>query len=143
MTRRTLLLVLFAAACSACSRPGSAPRSTAEAFLDAHYVRIDLAAAGELASGLARDKIDREIALTKDQAIDRETRQPRINYKLERADETETVAQYAYELTIRPPGMEPFAKLVTVTVRRAGDAWSVTNYSEGDSGEPPPPGNAD
>jgi hypothetical protein len=131
-------VILGFLAIAGCSRPGQAPRATAEAFLDAHYVRIDLPAAQALASGLARDKIEKEIALTKDNRIDGETMQPRVNYTLQRADEAELAALYAYELTIRAPGVEPFYKVVTVTVRHADGAWSVTNYSEGDAREAHP-----
>jgi hypothetical protein len=55
-----------------------------------------------------------------------------VNYKLKRSDETAAAAQYAYELTIRPSGMDPFVKLVTVTVRSHDGGWTVTNYSEGE-----------
>lgn len=128
-----VVVAVLSAGLLACSRPGSSPRGTAEAFLDAHYVRIDLAAAEELASGLARDKIANEIALTRDQQIDGETLQPRVNYKLQRVAETDTAAQYAYMLTIRPPGTDVLSKVVTVTVRNTSGQWSVTNYSEGDT----------
>ena len=138
-----LVAAVLVVALPACSKPGSVPRSAAEAFLDAHYVRIDLTAAETLASGLARDKVEKEIALTKGQEINRETLQPRVTYKLQRADETKTVGQYAYELTIRAPGADPFHKLVTVTVRSLDGAWSVTNYSEGDAAGDAPPSHPD
>lgn len=135
MTRsatRAVVAAALASAVLACSQPGSSARATAEAFLDAHYVRIDLDQTRELVSGLAKDKVEKEILLTKDQHIDGETLQPRVNYKLHRADEAGAAAQYAYELTIRPPGVDPFAKLVMVTVRNDAGAWSVTNYNESD-----------
>jgi hypothetical protein len=129
---RAALAAAAALLAAACSEPGSTARSTAEAFLDAHYVRIDLDATRELVSGLAREKVEHEISLTRDQPIDGETLQPRVNYKLHRADEAAEAAQYAYELTIRPPGIDPFTKLVMVTVRNDADRWAVTNYSESD-----------
>jgi len=49
------------------------PRGTAESFLDAHYVRIDLAAALPFTSGLARHKVESEIGLTQGQVIDAST----------------------------------------------------------------------
>jgi hypothetical protein len=125
--------VAFVVVCvAACSHSGSDARSTAEAFLDAHYVRIDLEGAKEHAAGLARDKIEKEIELTKDQEIDSDTHQPRVNYRLHRGDESPNAAQFAYELTIRVSGTDPFAKLVMVTVRKQDGAWTVTNYSESD-----------
>ena len=117
----------------ACQTPGTSARATAEAFLDAHYVRIDLEGSRALSSGLALSKIDKEIALTEDQEITDETRQPRINYRLEHAAEGDGSAQFAYELTIRAAGIDPFRKLVMITVRNEHGAWTVTNYNESDT----------
>jgi hypothetical protein len=124
--------VAAVAALAACNDPSSGARSKAEAFLDAHYVHIDLETAREQTTGLARDKIEKEIALTKDQQITAETHQPRVNYRLHRGDEADAAAQFAYELTIRAAGLEPFTKLVMVTVRNQDGGWKVTNYSESD-----------
>ena len=80
-----------------------------------------------------RAKLDKELALTADVSIEADTRQPRINYQLETAREDGDRGQFAYVLTIRAAGAEPFEKLVTVTAKKddSGD-WSVTNYTEGD-----------
>jgi len=125
------LAVLVAIPLAGCNRGGG--RAAAERFLDAHYVRIDLDAARGLSSGLARAKLDKELALTADVSIEADTRQPRINYQLETAREDGDRGQFAYVLTIRAAGAEPFEKLVTVTVKQddSGD-WSVTNYTDGD-----------
>lgn len=104
----------------------------ARAFLDTHYVAIDLVAARELTVSLALNKIDREIELTQGMVIDADTAKPRINYRLERFEEAELVARYVYELTIRAPGLEPYQKFVTLVLRLTGDEWRVTNYSEVD-----------
>jgi hypothetical protein len=116
----------------ACAPSRDTPRGAAEAFLDAHYVRIDLEASRELSIDLARAKVDHEITLTEDVEITEETQQPRVNYRLARADEAERSAQYAYELTVRVTGLDPFKRLVMVTVRQGQDGWAVTNYSEGE-----------
>jgi len=122
--------VVVAAVPAGCG--GSGARTTAERFLDAHYVRIDLAAARDVCSGLAREKLDRELALTANVNIEADTRKPRINYRLEDARETEDRGQFAYLLRIRAPGAEPFERLIMVTVKKEDDGWSVTNYTEGD-----------
>jgi hypothetical protein len=129
---KRLLLVACVLAAAACSKPGAEAQPTAEAFLDHHYVHIDLESAKSLASGLARDKIEKEIELTKDQQIDGETLEPHVGYSLHRAEEAGTAAQFAYELTIRAPGADPFRKLVTVTVRNTDGVWAVTNFGESD-----------
>ena len=78
------------------------------------------------------EKIADEIELTRGFVIDAGVAKPRINYSLARSDEAELKARYVYELTIRPPGLEPFAKLVTLSLRSTVDGWRVTNYSESD-----------
>jgi len=133
--KRALVLVCCVAA-AACAKPGVEARPTAEAFLDSHYVHIDLESAMKVSTGLARDKVEKELLLTKDQEITGETFKPRVGYTLQRAEETPELAQYAYELTIRAPGADPFRKLVTVTVRTSDGVWSVTNYGESDVAEP-------
>ena len=135
MMRRAALFI-FAAILAACSDPSTSARSAAEAFLDAHYVHMDLDRAKEHASGLARDKIDKEIQLTKNQEITGETRRPHVNYRLQRGDETPTAGQFVYELSIRVDGADPFKKLVMVTVRNDQGAWAVTNYNDSDLPEP-------
>jgi hypothetical protein len=131
MKRLVLAFVVLIAA-SSCSKPGASPRATAEAFLDAHYVQINLERSKSLTTGLAHDKVEKEISLIGDNEITGETRKPSISYKLHRADEDDAAAQYAYELTVRPPGLDPFVKLVMVTVRNGEGGWSVTNYNESD-----------
>src|SRR5262249_60190355 len=63
-TRAAGLRVLLGGAvmllCAACHPDPSTPRGTAEGFLDAHYVHIDLPAALPLPSGLARHKLESE-----------------------------------------------------------------------------------
>jgi len=130
--KQLLLVCGLAALAISCNGGDESGRGAAEAFLDAHYVRIDLDAARNVTSGLALSKIEKELALTDQIAIAQDTLKPRINYALETARESEDRGQYAYTLTIRAPGLEPFTKLVTVSVRRGDGSWSVTNYTEGD-----------
>lgn len=120
------------AATIACTPAGESPRATAEAFLDAHYVRIDLEAARVLCAGLALDKLEKELALTRDAAIDAETRQPRVTYSIEESREGADRAQYAYVLEIQPDGADVFRKLVVLTLRRETPGWRVSNYTESD-----------
>ena len=134
---RLLLPIAVLAAVPLAGCGGSGARTTAERFLDAHYVRIDLVTARSVCSGLAREKLDRELALTAEVSIEADTRQPRINYRLEAAREAEDRAQFAYVLRIRAPGAEPFERLITLTVKKEDGAWSVANYTEGDRATAP------
>jgi len=66
----------------ACRPDASTPQGTAERFLDAHYVRIDLRDALPFTSGLARHKVEDELQLVEGQPIDAATRKPTVHYRL-------------------------------------------------------------
>jgi hypothetical protein len=109
---------------------GSSSQAVAEDFLDAHYVHINLPTALSLASGLAADKISREMVLTSEVDVAADTLKPRINYRLEHAYEKENGVRYSYRLTIRPPGLEPYPKRVILALSPGEEGWRVTNFSE-------------
>jgi hypothetical protein len=121
------LTLLVAAGCA----PADPRQALAGEFIDRLFVTIDQAAARELATGLAVEKLDEEIRLRGDQAIDEGTRQPRVSYRfLEwgnpgRAD----VASLVYELRVAPDGIEAFSHRLILTLRRTGDDWRVSNYT--------------
>jgi hypothetical protein len=119
-------------ALAACATPGSTPRATAEAFLDAHYVRIDLEAGREYCTGLALEKLAKEIALTHDIEIGEDTRRPRVTYSLVEFEDADDRAHYAYELAIAPGGADTFRKVIVVSLRKEDGGWRVSNYTESD-----------
>jgi len=127
----TLLSLACALLVASCRSDPATPRGTAELFLDAHYVRIDLPAALELTAGVARHKVEEEIRLVAGQAIDETTRKPRVHYKLleERPDGDHAV-NYVYRGTISVEDADRFERRWLVTVRHADGAWRVTNYQE-------------
>ena len=124
-----LLLLLVPVACKS---PTGSPRAAAEAFLDAHYVRIDLEAARAFCAGLALEKLEREIALLKDHAEPSAGERPRVTYRLEEGNDAAERAQYAYELSVHTTGSDPFQKLIVMSLRNEGGGWHVSNYSESD-----------
>ncbi len=63
-------LALSALLLAGCRAAANTPRGTAERFLDAHYVRIDLPAALEFTADLARHKVENEMRLVQGQTID-------------------------------------------------------------------------
>jgi hypothetical protein len=121
-------VMLLSAACR--PDPGT-PRGTAERFLDAHYVHIDLKSALPFTSGLARSKVESEIELVKGVDIDETTRKPTVHYTLleERPDGNEAVS-YLYRGRIAVDGADSFERRWLVTVRQESDGWRVTNYQE-------------
>jgi hypothetical protein len=126
-----LVALLVAAGCTG---GRDSARGVADAFVDAHYVRIDLEASKVLCEGVARDKVEHEIELTSNTEIEADTMRPKIYYKIHDERVTDERSHFVYELSIRPPGLDPFTKYSAITVRRTDDGWKVTNYVETDAG---------
>lgn len=116
-----------------CSADADTARGVGDAFVDAHYVRINLQASKELCSGVAREKVEREIALTSEIEIQRDTQRPRIYYGIHEEHDLGDSVRLIYELSIRAPGLDPYEKFAIVTVRATDGIWTVTNYIEMDS----------
>ena len=135
MTRRGVLRALPCAvlllACLGCKGDAdTTPRGVAEAFLDWHYVEIDLPKSREYTVGLARSKVDEQIRLTAGHAIDAGTRKPRVYYKLLEEREARGRTAFVYQLTIRPQDAGEFSRTLLIRVRREEAGWRVSNYME-------------
>ncbi|MDE0028368.1 MAG: hypothetical protein OXU42_03060 [Deltaproteobacteria bacterium] len=131
MNRRGVLCAALLLALAGCQGEGDiTPQGAAEAFIDRHYVEIDLLKARELTAGLARSKLDEELRLTSGQAIDVGTRKPRIYYKLLQRRESRGRTAFVYELTIRPDGGGEFTRKLMIRVRKEQAGWRVSNYME-------------
>ena len=125
------LALLLASVVLACRPDPSTPRGTAESFLDAHFVHIDLPAALEFTAGLARHKVEDEIRLVAGQAIDETTRKPSVHYRLlEERPDGEQAVSFLYRGNIAVEDAESFERRWLVTVRRDEGGWRVTNYQE-------------
>ncbi len=127
---RSLVLGLALLAPS-CRPDATTSRGTAELFLDAHYVRIDLPAALEFTAGVARHKVEEEIGLVRGQTIDDSTRKPTVRYRLlEEHPGGEEAVNYLYHGTILVEDADRIERRWLVTVRRESGGWRVTNYQE-------------
>ena len=114
-----------------CRSDPSSARGTAEGFLDAHYVRIDLPAALPFTAGLARHKVEDEMRLVAGQVIDETTRKPSVHYRLlEERPDGEYAVSYVYRGDIRIEDADAIERRWLLTVRREDGAWRVTNYQE-------------
>jgi hypothetical protein len=121
----TMLLVV------ACRPDANTPQGTAELFLDAHYVRIDLHQALPFTAGLARRKVEDEIALVEGQTIDAGTRKPTVHYRLlETHSDGDQAFRYLYLGSITVEDAGSFERQWMVTVRHEPAGWRVTNYQE-------------
>lgn len=123
-----MLLGLALVACT--SDPGSA-RAHAERFLDAHYVRIDLAAAEALTAGVAGEKIAEERRLTAGQVIDEATLKPSVYYRLlEERPEGEDRSRFVYRATFTVTGSPDLERRILLILRREAPGWKVVNFEE-------------
>jgi hypothetical protein len=124
-------IVLGAATLAACRADPSSARGTAERFLDAHYVEIDLPSALPFTSGLARQKVEHEMTLVKGVEIDDTTRKPIVRYALlEEHPDDEGGTKFLYRGKILVDGADGFERRWLVTVRPEADGFRVTNYQE-------------
>jgi hypothetical protein len=133
MLRALAMGLVVAAALLACRPDPSTARGTAESFLDAHYVTIQLADALPFTSGVARQKVEREMELVRGVPIDDTTVKPIVRYELLREDDDAAGgSRFLYKGTILVDGADGFDRRWLVTVRREDAGFRVTNYQEFD-----------
>ena len=131
--RVIFLGILFATLACGCGRDLKTAQGVADEFVDQHYVNIDLQRARDYSVGLARDKIDDEIRLTRGQAIDAGTRKPKVRYELtEKKQESDARVSFFYKGTIEVEDAPEFTRRWLVVARKEGDGWRVSNFTEYD-----------
>ncbi|MDZ7343592.1 MAG: hypothetical protein ONA90_03665 [candidate division KSB1 bacterium] len=114
------------------------PREVADAFCFRYFIELNQAHALEIASGLAADKLRKEIELLKGGARDfqegeREFHQlkPFIDYKMiQRTDQSADRVVFLYHLTIEPRQGGKMEREVLVSTIREQGRWSVNNYED-------------
>lgn len=128
---RVLILLIYGL--SACQSDPNSPQGVAERFLDAHYVTMDLQVAKTYCTGLARKRVEEEIRLTEGQAVDANTRRPKVYYSLlKETPRGDNRVSLQYEAKITVDGAGEFQKEFLLTLREEEEGWRVMNYSEFD-----------
>ena len=127
-----MILYLSAALLAGCGRDLNTARGVVEEFVDQHYVHISLQQAKKYTTGLALQKLNEEIRLTEGQVIDASTRKPRVHYRLLEKKEGEKRASFLYEGTIRVEDAPELKRVWLIMVRKEGDSWRVSNFTEFD-----------
>ncbi len=127
---KVLLLAIFLSVAGC--QPFNSPRAVVDRFIEAHYIAINLKSTERWCTGLALEKLHKEEALTKGQAIDEETRKPTIHYKLQQERDGQDRVMYLFLATIDVPDGGSFDKKWMITARKEGDIWKVSNFSEYD-----------
>jgi len=115
------------------------PREVADAFCFRYFIKLDQREALEIASGLAADKLKKEIDLLKGGARDfqdgdREFHRlkPFIDYKMiQRTEQDADHVMLLYHLQIEPrQGSEKMEREILVSTIRENGRWTVNNYED-------------
>ena len=118
---------------STCQPAPDTAQGTAERFLDAHYVQIDLHTAKTYCAGFARNRVEEEIRLTANVSIDATTRPPRMYYELlEETSRGASSMSFLYRADFDVDGAGRFTKNILLTLRHQAEGWRVVNYREYD-----------
>jgi hypothetical protein len=113
------------------------PREIADAFCFRYFIELNQLHALEVSSGLAADKLRKEIELLKGAARDfqegeREFHQlkPFIDYKMiQRTDQDPDHVMFLYHLSIEPrQGGEKMEREILVSTIRENGRWSINNF---------------
>jgi hypothetical protein len=132
----SIWLVLALIAFLACGVKND-PREVADAFCFRYFIKLDQLQALEISTGLAADKLRKEIELLKGgarhfQEGDREFHQlrPFIDYKMtQRTDQDADHVLFLYHLNIEPKqSREKMEQEILVSTIRTNGRWTVNNY---------------
>lgn len=136
---RLINLLLFSVALLLACGAGSDPRQVSDDFCYRYFIKLDQAQALEIASGLAADKLKKEIELLKGGARnfqdgEREFHQakPFIDYKMiQRTDQDADHVMFLYHLRIEArQGNEQMQREILVSTIREKGRWKVNNYED-------------
>jgi hypothetical protein len=123
-----LLLLAMLCGCGA----GGDSRSVADKFCYLYLIELNQTEALSLASGLAKEKLLKEIELLKGArtaADELQASKPFIDYKLNnRHDQDESHVMFNYLLTIEPKSGGKIEQEVLISTVRENGTWKVNNY---------------
>ncbi len=126
--RRFLLSLIVPFTLGACADPSQSEK-VAKAFIDAYYVRIDLHSAKELSQGLAKEKIDGQLALTQGQAPDQGANIPKVDAHLVSSGEA-SANEASYIFEVKPQVQDVGARKVFVKLRQENGQWKISQFTE-------------
>jgi hypothetical protein len=110
--------------------PANSARGVADRFIDQYYVAIDLKAAEPFCTGLALDKLRREIQMIDGQKIDASTHKPVVHYKLTAERDRADHVEFLFRATIDVPDGGTFNRNLLITARKTADTWKVSNFDD-------------
>ncbi len=127
---RLLVLAALAGLISSGCHSGNSARGVVDRFIDRYYVAINLKEAEPYCTGLALDKLRKEIELTAGQRIDANTRKPVVHYKLTAQRDAKDHTEFLFRATIDVPEGGAFQRNWLITARKDADTWKVSNFAE-------------
>lgn len=133
-TRRAFLLSLtvpFAISATACNKTSPA-QQVADQFMEAYYVRIDVASAVPFTEGLAKEKLQGQLSLMQsDGGPESASGKPSVSLSLiDQKTPTPDSAIYVYKVKT---GVKDLGdRNVFVKLRQTGDKWLVSQFTEDD-----------
>ena len=132
MLKNTLSLLTIAIFLVACGHSNS-PEGVAEEFLFRYFIELNQRGALELSTGLATDKLNKEIELTQNirmlPNLDLAQHKPFLDYELvNKQSRSENSVTFFYDVTIENKNGEDYKReLILTTVDMDGD-WKVNNF---------------
>ena len=127
-SRRDFLLGLMVPLTIGACAAKSESQDVARKFIDAYYVRINLADARTFAVDLASEKIQHQIELTSGLPPPASANAPQVEYRLVSEEPSPGSAAYVFE--VKPQVSDVGARKVFVKLREEGGQWKVTQFSE-------------
>ena len=125
------LIVPFTFTAAACAKP-SPSQQMANQFIEAYYVQINLKSAEVLTSGLAKEKLDKQMQLVQGAGAEPLSEKPRVTFALIKKDsDSADSATYVYE--VRTHVEDVGKRMVFVKLRQESGAWKVTQFTEDDA----------
>lgn len=137
-SRRGFLLSLvmpFTIAAAACTKATDSQK-VAEQFIDRYYVAFSVKEAAALTTGLAKEKMADQLKLLTDAGTEAPSGEPRVTYSLV-SSQSSSPEEATYVFKIDVHRKDVGKRMVFVRVRKEGEKWLVTQYTENDA--PPSP----
>jgi len=130
-TKITLLSSLFLLLISCGHR--NSPEGVAEEFLFRYFIELNQRGALELSTGLATDKLNKEIELTQNirmlPNLDLAQHKPFLDYELvNRQNRGENSVTFFYDVTIESKNGEDYKRELILTTILLNDEWKVNNF---------------
>ena len=127
---RFLFIAAFTSTVAIGCHPAYSARGVVDRFIDQYYVAIDVKAAEPYCTGLALDKLHKELQLIGNQKIDANTRKPSVHYKLTAERDATDHIEFLFRATIDVPDGGTFNRNWLITARKEAGIWKVSNFDD-------------